>query len=208
MHHSFPCASICSVIFYSIPSSLSPSLPPSLTFFVSLPETKSKNVLVRFEAACTKSNAPMAERKEGREGGREEGFEDAEVCRRRMTAVRRRGTREAVKVQGRVASRYSCTRVGKEEEEEGEGEGGVDDAEALLGLLLLPLAVSTTGRGRRVGAISYVLCWGERWGRGGRGGRRRGGQCSKTRVGLAYACCLACLPWDRTKALGGKGYQW
>jgi len=77
-----------------------------------------------------------------------------------------------------VARRYSCTRVGKEEEEEGEGEGGVDAAEALLGLLLLPLAVATAGRGRRVGAISYVLCWGERGGRRGRGGRRRGGQCS------------------------------
>lgn len=74
---------------------------------MSLPETKSKYVLVRFEAACTKSNAPMAERKEGREGGRDAGSEEAEACRRRMVAVRRRGTREAVKVHGRVASRYS-----------------------------------------------------------------------------------------------------
>ena len=142
----------------SISSSSTPFLPPSLTFFVSLPDTKSKYVLVRFEAACTRSNAPMAERKEGREGGREAGFEDAEACRRRMTAVRRRGTREAVKVQGRVASRYSCTRMGKEE-----GEGGVDAAIALLGLLPPPLAVAVAGRGRRVGAI-LVLCCVERGG--------------------------------------------
>lgn len=126
----------------------------------------------------------MAERKEGREGGREEGLEEAEAWRRRMTAVRRRGTREAVKVQGRVASRYSCTRMGKEEE--GEGGGGVDAAEALLGLLPPPLAVATAGRGRRVGAISYVLCWGERWGR--KGGERADGEVSQAKmVGLVFA---------------------
>lgn len=144
-------------------------------------------MLVRFEAACTKSNVPMVERKEGREGGREAGSEDAAACRKRMAVVRRRGTREAVKVQGRVASTYSCTRVGKEG-----GDGGVDAAEAFTVLLPTPLAVDAAGRGRRVGGMSAVWkCKGEEGGRGGRGGRSE----AKSR-----ACVrVVCLVWYRTK---------
>lgn len=103
--------------------------------------------------------------------------------------VRRRGTREAVKVQGRVASTYSCTRVGKE------GEAGcVDSAEALVGVLLRLLPVDAAGRGRRVGGMSAV--WRCKVGKGGRGGR--GGQ-SEAKSGASVR--VVCLVWDRPKKM-------